>query len=199
MAACDGCGGRVGEDHIRRRIERLELATRYRPIHIKFLLLDAAPPARAEDYFYLVAKDRADRSLASRMYFDELAMALGAYTGPETKEESVLLEFQRKGFFLTHAVECPFEEIPDPQGALRRLAPTVMKRVQTSYKPTYIVPLSQPTQDLIRLFGLIGWGDRLILNNGGPFVDPFLGDPQHQAEFGTAYGERIRRTLAALP
>ena len=39
-------------EHIRARIERLELATRYRPVHIQTLLVGAAPPARAEEYFY---------------------------------------------------------------------------------------------------------------------------------------------------
>lgn len=51
MPVCDGCGVQADGDHIRRRIERLELATRFRPIHIHVLLVDAAPPSRLEDYF----------------------------------------------------------------------------------------------------------------------------------------------------
>lgn len=199
MPACDGCGARTDESHIRRRIERLELATRFRPVHIKVLFLDGAPPVRLEDYFYRGAKDRSVRSLAARMFFDELAKSMGAPPSTDKSEESTLADFQRRGLFLTYAVECPFEDQDDPAGALRRLAPTVMKRVQTSYIPTYIIPLSQATQELIRLFGLIGWGDRLLLDRGGPFVDPYLGDPQHQAEFGTAYGDRIKQLLSQLP
>lgn len=199
MPACDGCGARADEAHIRRRVERLELATRFRPVHIKVLFLDGAPPVRLEDYFYRAAKDRSVRSLASRMQFDELAKCAGSDTKGEIDEEQALIDFQRRGFFLTYAVECPFEDQEDPQGSLRRLAPTVMKRVQTSYIPTYIIPVSQATQELIRLFGFIGWGDRLVLNKGGPWVDPYLGDPQHQAEFGTAYGERIKQLLSQLP
>jgi hypothetical protein len=199
MPVCDGCGTRTDEAHVRRRVERLELATRYRPVHIKVLLLDGAPPPRLEDYFYQAVKDRSVRSVASRMYFDELIKCAGAAPSAEVHEDAALADFQRRGFFLTYAVECPFEDQPDPQGALRRLAPTVLKRVQTSYNPSYVIPLSPPTQELIRLFGLVGWGDRLILNNGAPFSDPYLGDPKRQAEAGTGYGARIKKLLAVLP
>jgi len=199
MPVCDGCGARTDEDHVRRRVARLELATRYRPVHIKVLLLDGAPPPRMEDFFYQATRDRSVRSLASRMYFDELIKCAGAATISEVQEETALADFQRRGFFLTSAVECPFEDQPDPQGALRRLAPTVLKRVQTSYNPSYVVPLSPPTQELIRLFGLVGWGDRLVLNNGKPFSDPYLGDPKRQAEAGTAFGDRIKKLLAVMP
>ncbi|HXU49163.1 MAG TPA: hypothetical protein VN727_08950, partial [Candidatus Binatia bacterium] len=37
---------------IRSRIERLEMATRYRPVHIQTLLIGTAPPERTEDYLY---------------------------------------------------------------------------------------------------------------------------------------------------
>jgi len=83
--------------------------------------------------------------------------------------------------------------------ALRRLAPTIVKRVQYLLQPTYIVPISKGTEELIRLFGLIGWGDRLVLDKGGPFVDPYLGDPERQAVFATSFGDRINKALAGLP
>ena len=196
MPVCEGCGTRTDEAHVQRRAQRLELAAKYRPTSIKVLFLDGAPPPRPEDYFYCAAADRSARSVAARMYFDELAKCAGA---TPTMEEAALKEFQRQRFFLTYAVECPFEEQANPQGAIRRFAPTAVKRVQTDCAPSYIVPLSGSTRDLVRLFGLVGWGDRLILNQGGTFDDPYLGDPQKQATFGTAYGERIRKLLAVLP
>lgn len=198
MPICDGCGTRADEAHTRRRTERAELARRYRPVEFKVLFLDGAPPARVEDYFYRASADRSIRSVASRIYFDELLKCLPGAPGPGAREETWLANFQRSGFFLTSALECPFEEQPDPQSALRRAAPSSVKRVQ-ALDPSYIVPISPPTQELIRLFGLIGWGDRLVLHNGGPFVDPYLGDPQKQASYGTAFGERIRKILAVLP
>ena len=197
MPVCDGCGSTVDESHIRRRIERLELATRFRPIHIQVLLLDAAPPARVEDYFYRVAPDASARSLASRMFFDELAKCAGHLAGGELNEEAALAEFQRRGFFLAYGVECPLEEVSDPEQALNRLGPTVVRRIQSSYKPKFVAPLGQSMTVLIPLLELSGLSDRLILNDGGPFVDPFLGDPQNQAEFGTALGDRLISALSS--
>lgn len=52
MPICDGCGAAVEAEHIRQRIERLELATRYRPVHIQTLLIGAAPPREIAEYFY---------------------------------------------------------------------------------------------------------------------------------------------------
>ena len=52
MPVCDGCGVTVDAAHIRSRIERLEMATRYRPVHIQTLLVGTAPPERTEDYLY---------------------------------------------------------------------------------------------------------------------------------------------------
>ena len=199
MPVCDGCGTRTDDAHIQRRDDRQKLAARFRPVQIRALFLDAAPPARPEDYFYRATKDRAVRSLASCMYFDELAKCVDVFPSSGIDEEVTLGEFSRRGYFLTHAVECPFEDLDDPQNAVRRFSPTAIKRVQTLLEPSYIVPLSQPTGELIRLFGLIGWGDRLVLDNGKPFVDPYLGDPKKQTTYNSGYGERIQRILAKLP
>lgn len=199
MPVCEGCGTRTDDIHIQRRAERIELASRQRPAEIRVLFLDAAPPARAEDFFYQAAKDRATRSLAARTYFDELVKAAGVGPASSAQEDLALSDFRRRGFFLSYAVECPFDNEGELHAALRRLAPTALKRVQYSLKPNYIVPLGDPTKELIRLFGLIGWGDRLILDKTGPFVDPYLGDPKKQATFGTGFGNRIGKALEALP
>ena len=98
MPICDGCGAQVDEAHIRRRIERLELATRFRPIHIQVLLLDAAPLAAPADDFYRAAGS-IKRSAASQMFFDEIAKSIGRNSHDTTEEESVLTEFQRRGFY----------------------------------------------------------------------------------------------------
>jgi hypothetical protein len=199
MPVCEGCGTRTDDTHVERRAQRLELAAKYRPASIKVLFLDGAPPPRPEDFFYTATQDRSVRSLSARMFFDELVKCTNSNLPSNTSEQIALEEFQRRRFFLSYAVECPFEEQADPQGALRRLAPNAMRRVQSDFQPSYVVPLSPSTSDLIRLFGLVGWGDRLILNGGGPFVDPYLGDPKKQATFGTGYGERIKKLLAVLP
>jgi hypothetical protein len=171
MPVCDSCDAQVDDAHIRRRIERLELATRFRPIHISVLLIDAAPPARFEDYFYRATNDRSERSPASREYFDALVKCAGVAPGPEMNEDAALAEFQRHGFFLIGAVECTLEGHSDPEKASERAAPGILRRVNVSYKPKSVAFLSPLTQGLVPMFQTNGWGARLILDDGGPFGD----------------------------
>jgi hypothetical protein len=79
MAICDGCGREAGAEHIRARIERLELGTRYRPVHIQTLLVGDAPPEQAEDYFYASEKEGAElqRSGIFLVYAVECPLAGG--------------------------------------------------------------------------------------------------------------------------
>ncbi len=171
MPVCDSCGAQVDDAHIRQRIERLELATRFRPIHVSVLLIDAAPPARFEDYFYRATTDRSERSPASRAYFDALVKCAGAAVGPDLNEEAALAEFQRHGFFLIGAVECAPENPGDAVRAIERAAPGILRRVNVSYKPKSIAFLSPQTQGLVPIFQAGGWGERLILDDGKPFAD----------------------------
>jgi hypothetical protein len=171
MPVCDSCGAQVDDAHIRQRIERLELATRFRPIHISVLLIDAAPPARFEDYFYRATSDRSERSLASREYFDALVKCAGVAPGREMNEDTALAEFQRHGFFLIGAVECTLEGRGDPEKAIERAAPGILRRVNLSYRPKSVALLSPLTQVLVPVLQANGWGARLILDEGKPFGD----------------------------
>src|SRR5579863_8482098 len=151
MPVCDGCGAQADDAHIRRRIERLELATRFRPIHIQVLLIDAAPPARPEDYFYHAA-NREDRSQSSRAYFDGIATCSGLTISPEISEEAALSELQHRGFYLAHVRECPAERTDELDEALERLGPVMIRRIEKSYKPKYIALLSTSVGKLIPQF-----------------------------------------------
>jgi len=176
MPVCDSCGAQVDDAHIRQRIERLELATRFRPIHISVLLIDAAPPARFEDYFYRATKERSERSPESCEYFDALVKCASASAGTEMNEDAALAEFQRRGFFLIGAVECALEGHADPAKAIERAAPGILRRVNVSYKPKSVALLSPLTQKLVPMFQANGWGARLILDDGKPFSEsPSLG------------------------
>jgi hypothetical protein len=187
MPTCDGCGAQVDEAHIRRRIERLEFATRFRPIHIQVLLLDAAPLPAPDDDFYRPASP-AKRSAESQIFFNEIAKTIGRNPAEPPSEESTLAEFQHQGIFLAYAVECPTESPELLAAAVTRLAPTVLLRVNASYKPKFVAPISHALQLLIPLFQANGWADRLILREGKPF--------HSDAEFGTALGEHLSKALA---
>lgn len=169
MPVCDGCGAQVDDAHIRQRIERLELATRFRPVHISVLLIDAAPPTRFEDYFYRASANGFDRSPASRAYFNALMQCGGVTRAAQANEETALAEFQRGGFFLIGAIECALEHHPDPQKAVEHASTALLRRVKVSYKPKSIAFLSAFTQPLVPIFQENGWGTGLILNDGKAF------------------------------
>jgi hypothetical protein len=172
MPVCDGCGAQVDDLHIRQRIERLELATRFRPVHISVLLIDAAPPARWEDYFYRASASPSDRSSAGRQYFDALLNSAGLDARAQPNEEAALAEFQRRGFFLIGAIECAQANPLDAQKAIEQVAPTLLRRVKISYKPKSIALLSVATEPLVAAFAQSDGPPRLILHNGKPFDDP---------------------------
>ena len=116
---CDGCGLPASPEHIAARMERLELVTRFRPIHIHLLFVAFDPMPRLEDDFY--------KPPESRDFFDSFLSAMnispdaeGRGPHPGTAEISpqaestgrdagpaMLLEFQRRGCYLTYLSECP--------------------------------------------------------------------------------------------
>ncbi|MFY9753644.1 MAG: hypothetical protein WBS18_12460 [Candidatus Acidiferrales bacterium] len=200
MPVCDGCGAQVSDAHIRDRIVRLELASRFRPFRIKFLLFAAAPPVADNDFVYRPAPDRANRSLPARMFFDELAIVAGVSRDSlaDLNERDVLAAFQRQGIFLAYAVECPVPSPEELSTALDRLAPAAIRRIQKSYQPKHLIPIGAAMSPLLPLLEMSGLQDVLVLSDGGPFDDPFLGDPQNQAEFNSFLGDRIARSCAAL-
>jgi hypothetical protein len=168
MPLCDGCGAQVDDTHIRQRIERLEFATRYRPVHIALLLIDGGPSSRPEDYFYRAAAEGGERSPESKTYFDALARAAGIDSKTHQNEEAVLTEFQRRGFFLVGAVDCPRAN----SAAIERNSSTLLRRVKVSYQPKSIALISPLTEVLIPHFQQASPSIALILSDGKPFDFP---------------------------
>lgn len=200
MPHCDCTETEVSESHVHERITRLEQATRFRPIHIRILLLDAAPASSLDDDFYRPAATRSGRSLFYRMYFDEIFVASGIPRDSlvALDEAAALAEFQRSGFFFAHVVECPIADVQTLRHAINRLAPTLLRRIESSYKPKFVVPIGLATAEVVPFLQMSGLRDRLILAKDGPFEDPFLGDSQNQAEFGTYLGDALARSLSSL-
>jgi hypothetical protein len=191
MPVCDGCGANVDDAHIRSRIERLEMATRDRPIHIQVLLLDAAAPARAEDFLYRAGGDHSERSPEARNYFDVLMKCAGEDSSRMSTERDRLAEFQRRGLFLANVVECAAGS--DLDTALGRCAPSLLKRIQFSYKPKFVAPISHALQGTMRMFADSGWADCLILNGSRPFDVRVPGEAQMLA---LAVNERLAKAVS---
>lgn len=198
---CDGCGRPASAEHIAARIRRLELATRFRPVHIVLLILAEAPPPRVEDYFYYPAATRNERTGLSRVLFDELMQAAGIPLGQG--DASCLTAFQQSGLFLADSLECPVEDIvpglrdgtarADPRELCDRCGPTIVQRVRLSYKPRCITLLSTRTRHLIPHFERAGLSKQLLLYQGLPLHFPHPHNPAAQAQFRAGLADILAR------
>jgi hypothetical protein len=194
MPLCDGCGAQVDDAHIRARIERLEMATRFRPVHIQVLLLGVAPPAAPEDFFYRAAEKGTDRSAGGRHFFDTLLSCTGENSSRFATEAEALTEFQRRGLFFTHVVECPSASTAEKEAALARCAPSLVKRIQFSYKPKHIAPVVSELQSIIALLATAGWSDRLILDGEKPFD---ITENSAAPKFANAITEKLTKAASS--
>ena len=161
MRVCDGCGAPADETHIRERIERLEMATRFRPIHIQTLLLADAPPSRIEDYFYRPLRDGESRSSEAKDFFVETMKTAGITPDAAANEEAALAEFQHRGFYLAHAVECPVPTSQELSERITRVSATLLKRIEFSYRPKHVVPIGVAVKAMISVLQKSPIGDRL--------------------------------------
>jgi hypothetical protein len=98
---CDGCGQPASPEHIARRLQRLEWTTRCRPVHIGALLLGAAAPQNDLEFIYSPSGQWNGQA--------QVLLAAAGITSDGKPPETVLAEFQRGGFFVTHVLECPLE------------------------------------------------------------------------------------------
>ena len=161
MRVCDGCGAPADEAHIRQRIERLEMATRFRPIHIQVLLLGDAPPVRIEDYFYRPFREGESRSSGAKEYFAQVMKAAGIALDAVAGDEAALTEFQHRGFYLADAVECPLSTPQELSERVVRASSTLLKRIEFSYCPKHIVPIGAGVNAIIPVLQKSPIGDRL--------------------------------------
>jgi len=163
MRVCDGCGASADEAHVRQRIERLEMATRFRPIHIQVLLLGDAPPIRIEDYFYRPLRNGESRSAGAKAFFIEMLKAASIAPDAAANEEAALAEFQRRGFYLADAIECPMATPEELGVRVTDASSTVLKRIEFSYRPKHVVPIGAAVKSLIPLLQRCSVGDRLVV------------------------------------
>ena len=138
---CDGCGQLASAEHISRRLQRLEWATRFRPIHMQALLLAVAAPESDDELLY-----------APESHFTGLAgQILAALSIPHEGKsaEEILTEVQRRGLYLAYALECPVERNSDAslvQELLDRHLSHALVRIRRSLKPKRVLVLSPELQ-----------------------------------------------------
>jgi hypothetical protein len=141
LLPCDGCGQLASAEHIARRLQRLEWATRFRPIHIQALLLAASAPESDSEFLY--SPEAPFTGLAS-----DLLSALSISTAGKSNEE-ILADFQKRGLFLAYLLECPIAPGTEPTEAvdlLDRHLPQAVARIRRSLKPKRALVLSKDLQ-----------------------------------------------------
>jgi hypothetical protein len=144
LLPCDGCGQLASADHIARRLQRLEWATRFRPIHIQALLVAASAPETDSDFLY--SADASFTGLAG-----DLLSALSISTAAKSKEEA-LAEFQKRGLFLIYLLECPVAPGTGPTETvdlLDRHLPQAIARIRRSLKPKRVLVLFKELQSFL--------------------------------------------------
>ncbi len=170
---CDGCGQPASAEHTARRLQRLEWATRYRPIHLHSLLLSAVSPANESDFLY--APGELHGGEAANIF-----SAAGIESIGKTAD-GLHTEFQRRGLFLTHVLECPLETVAasgagkvganDPLiGLLTSRLPTIFTRIRRSLKPKRVALVSETLSPLTQNFVSAQLGCELLLDDGHPFA-----------------------------
>jgi hypothetical protein len=138
---CDGCGQLASGEHIARRLERLEWATRFRPIHMQALLLAAVAPEADDEFLY--APETRFAGLAGEILW------AAEIPANDRLHEEVLTEFQKRGLYLAYALECALEAGADASFAkelLERHLASVMARIRRSLKPKRVLLVSQELQ-----------------------------------------------------
>jgi hypothetical protein len=144
LLPCDGCGQLASAEHIARRLQRLEWATRFRPIHIQALLLAASAPDADSEFLY--SPEASFTGLAG-----DLLSALSIST-PGKSNEEVLADFQKRGLFLAYLLECSLAPGTRPAEAidlLDRHLPQAVARIRRSLKPKRALVLSQDLQPFL--------------------------------------------------
>jgi hypothetical protein len=161
---CDGCGQVASPEHIARRLQRLEWTTRYRPVHIGTLLLGAVAPESDSEFIYSPAGT----------WDGEARILLAAAGLPlEGKSaEATLAEFQRRGFLLTHVLECPLEN--GERGRIKELVanrlPAVLTRIRRSLKPKKLAPISSVLELFLPALAAGELPCAILLDQAKPFA-----------------------------
>jgi hypothetical protein len=184
MLRCDGCGQLASTEHFTRRLQRLEWATRFRPIHVQVLLLAAAAPELDDEFFYHPQTTFA--GMAGQI-LEALSLT------PEAKSVGeVLTEIQKRGLVFAQALECPVDAVPD-DGATQELLShhlsRAIARIRRSLKPKRVLVLSPELQPFL------GQLDESAL--GCPvFYTPFSPGRVAQAQEITAFRAALPSLLA---
>ena len=180
---CDGCGQRALAEHTARRLERLEWATRYRPLHIHTLLLGAFSPREEKNFLY---SPKGEFQGEAALVLEALGFACAGKV-----PEAVQAEVQRAGFFLAHVLECPLEageaSAAEVTALLAERLPAAAARIRRSLKPRRVMPVTKLLTPLVDTLLALELGCPVVLDQGRPF--------ELDGTEGAKAATRLRETL----
>jgi hypothetical protein len=163
---CDGCGQPASSEHIARRLRRLEWATRYRPIHLHTLLLGAISPQAPAEFLY--SPEQAHSGEAANL------VAAAGISAAGKSADAVQSEFQRRGIYLTHVLECPLDVRSGAADFLNDILiarlPALFTRIRRSLKPRRLAFISGSLTPLIERFASAQLNCELVLDDGRAFA-----------------------------
>jgi hypothetical protein len=190
---CDGCGLPASPGHIAERLKRLELSTRFRPVHIGVLFVALAPRIRTEDDFYGPAesKEFIDPFLEALEIPASSSNNVAPGSDSQVAGTTRLVEFQRRGYYLAYLSECPIPENVEPaEVTIARLGATLVRRIRFNYKPKHVAPLGQELSPLVDALRAAGIGPILTLAGGRALPIPRTGDRESM--------ELVQRAVATV-
>jgi hypothetical protein len=175
LMPCDGCGQHASPEHIARRLQRLEWTTRYRPIHIQTLLLGAVSPSSKSDFLY---SPELPHTGEAAQLFAAASLVLDGKSA-----DTLHSEFQRRGLFLAHLLECPLElsnasistnsigslSTGTKQSLFACRIPAVLTRIRRSLKPRRIALISPALVSFVDQFLPPQAPCDVLLDNRSPF------------------------------
>lgn len=165
LLSCDGCGQIAMPEHISRRLQRLEWATRFRPIHIQTLLLGGIPSQRDDEFLY---------SPDSPVVGEARSILEAVQISTEGKsKETLLAEFQKLGLMLTHVLECPLEThayASESHVLIQNHLPATVTRIRRSLKPKRVLLLSAHLQRLADQLHQMNLGCPVFPSPSGTYV-----------------------------
>jgi hypothetical protein len=167
---CDGCGQPASSNHIAHRLQRLEWATRYRPIHLHTLMLGAISPQAPAEFLYSPEPE------LEEVHSGEAAnlVAAAGISSAGKSADAIQSEFQRRGIYLTYVLECPLD-VPSSgaeflSNALIARLPMIFTRIRRSLRPKRLAFISGSLTSLIERFASAQLGCELVLDNGRAFA-----------------------------
>lgn len=161
---CDGCGLPASPEHLGERVARLELATRFRPIHIQTVFVALSPMIGFENDFY--------GPPIARNFFDSMMRAAEIVIAPEN-DAAKLAEFQHRGYYVSYLSECPIPaDRVAADAAISRLGPNLVRRIRFNYKPKQIAVLGTTLAPLIEILTTAGLSSLLHADRAQPMAFP---------------------------